>query len=234
MYGRINYLLILKAVFCQPLNQHDTSSANRRSITLDNRLTRVYEGTYVPVVMTVDKFSASDSEFQTLIATLPAPLKLTNVSWPDTIYRLQYQQTGDVLCRFEAALSHGFDTPVAEIDSVAIIEALWRYEFDDGAYQLIEDNRFIIKSDVVAGQDMTYEWTLQTAPNGAPMLHIQVVEGLPPELVGLDEGDYWLLEQGSLSEVELNRSFDSRALNWLWLSYDESFSPTLKAHLNGL
>ncbi|QYK06007.1 hypothetical protein [Shewanella zhangzhouensis] len=203
-------------------------------ITLDNRLTRVYEGTYVPVVMTVDKFSAGDSEFQTLIAALPAPLKLSSISWPDTIYRLQYQQTGDVLCRSEGALSHGFDTPAAEIDSVAIIEALWRYEFDDGAYQLIDENRFIIKSEVVAGQDMTYEWSLQTAQNGAPMLHIEVVEGLPPELVGLDDGEYWLLEQGSLYEVDLNRSFDSKALNWLWLSYDASFSPTLRAHLNGL
>ncbi|MCH4293101.1 hypothetical protein MJ923_02120 [Shewanella sp. 3B26] len=200
----------------------------------DNRLTRVYEGTMVAVETTVDKFRSDDSEFQTLIAALPPELKLGSLDWPNTVYRLNYHQTADVLCRSQGAISYPFTVAAAEINGEAIVAALWPYEFADGLYEIQGDDEFVIKDAMGPGEDIGYRWALDNSVAGKTLVHLKTISGVPEQALSLDEGEYWLVEAGVIGEVDLNKAFNTETLNWLWLSYDPAFTPVIRAHLNGL
>ncbi|QSX40146.1 hypothetical protein [Shewanella cyperi] len=198
---------------------------------VDNTLTRVYDWTFVPVTATVDKFSSSDPQWQTLIASLPKEYKLTELTWPDTIYRVNYRMEQEVMCRFDAASVYPMPAMNAEsLTSMDLLSTLWPYVVDEGHFKLVSDDTFIIDEGVAE----TYQWHLTTSPSGEPLVHIDTIASSMPGMAEMDLGEDYLISGDKLMEVDIFKPFDTREINWLWLTYEESFSPVIYQHLKNL
>lgn len=213
--------------------RNDQGYVSKEPIIEGNLLKTVYAGTDVEIQMNFQKYQNSAADWQDLLVNLPADLKLGSLSWPSQIYRMDIKQTDDVLCRNEAPIKHETDVATAsQMYSKLLVQLFWSYAYPDGYIQ-DTPNKFTLL-DSFGQPEAQYEWGISTSPSNEQLLTItKIVEDpIEREMV---RAHYYLVSPYLLTEVELNKAFDTSVNKQFYrFTYDSSFSNTLYNHFKSL
>ncbi|UJF22757.1 hypothetical protein [Shewanella sp. OMA3-2] len=169
-----------------------------------NTLNLVYEGTNVPIAITVEKYDTTAEIWQSFLSASPSFLKLTDIEWPATIYRLYFSQAEDVMCReadsYETYEYADVFNP-ATFDTLGVISTFYSYILPDDV--LINDQA---NTYTFIDSGATYEWKLLTSPNMLPL--IEVTQQLAENKQQNALSSYYLYTDGVFIEVELHEKFN--------------------------
>ena len=199
-----------------------------------NTLHTWYEGTNVAINIKVDKLATTSDQWAATLSASQALLKLDTLIWPHTVYRYSIEQTADVMCR-NPQNTTSWELPTASVDDLttADIARLFWADFYPDEVAIDEQNQRLTVS-ITPDTQETYQWALQTSPNGLPLIHIVQVE-LPPQLQANVLPSDYLVSDLQIAEVEIHSKMTvGEQDGYLQLSFDgasNSFSNTLYQHL---
>ena len=209
-----------------------------------NKYVTHYSGTTTPINFHLSKYFAADSEWDNVLSTTANALALSQLSWPDTLYRIKLEQTEDVICRRIDGNDESYVMPEYsssdDISTTDIVMTFFSSDYPELTDIDEENSTFTIK-DYQGELTASYQWNIITSPNDKDtieLVKIPLSDGTPAIL----ESTYYLLENTSEDQLAVEVSFypttTEESLNApLIVSYDEEtyeFTDTLYQHLFGL
>ncbi|WP_434939126.1 hypothetical protein ACRWQN_17410 [Shewanella sp. HL-SH8] len=186
-----------------------------------NTLHLVYEGTNVPITITIEKYQTASEVWQSFLSASPSFLKLADIEWPSTIYRLYFSQADDVMCR-EADSYQVYEYAdtfnPATFNTLGVIDTFYSYILPGDVLINDQENTYTF---VDSGE--TYGWKLLTSPNMLPL--IEVKQQLPENKQLNVLPSYYLYTDGVFIEVELNEKFNyANTPSYLQLSFGDNYA----------
>lgn len=204
----------------------------------NNTINTHYLGTTTAINVQIEKHQSSGETWETIVNTLPEQLQLTNLQWPEFIYRYHIVQTEDVICRTEIT-EKTWDMPqhnsIEQLTTADIAMLFWADFYPNDV--IIDEAMNQLSIEYTAGVISTFEWEIDTTPQGLPLLRT-IEMNLPIERVdGAVFGEY-LVEDTKIIEVEIHQANSFDDINdYLLISYDgedNNFSQRFLAHLSSL
>ncbi|WP_434950454.1 hypothetical protein ACRWQL_13345 [Shewanella sp. HL-SH4] len=186
-----------------------------------NTLHLVYEGTNVPITITIEKYQTASEVWQSFLSASPSFLKLADIEWPSTIYRLYFSQADDVMCR-EADSYQVYEYAdtfnPATFNTLGVIDTFYSYILPGDVLINDQEDTYTF---VDSGE--TYGWKLLTSPNMLPL--IEVKQQLPENKQLNVLPSYYLYTDGVFIEVELNEKFNyANTPSYLQLSFGDNYA----------
>lgn len=193
-----------------------------------NTMTTVYDGTEVPLEITVTPYATASKEWKTLVSKFPQSLKLNKINWPQTVYQVDFNQKGDVICRDQQPYDVSLQGTITELSALnsAIVVASFFPEYAPDKFAAQSEHDFVLND----GQE--YQWQIVTTTEGQLLLKLQLIDEEDQEF---HEPSYYLLEKRHFVEVQLNRaSKTSDHPGLIRLTYPSSFNQVIYRHMSAL
>lgn len=204
----------------------------------NNTVNTHYQGTAVAINIQIEKHLTNTETWGAILNAQPQQFKLSELQWPEYIYRYYIEQATDVICRTESN-TNVWDMPEhnsAERLTTADIARLFWDDFYPQNVVIDEDNQQL-SVEYTSGETSSFEWALSTSPTGQPLLSIVEIN-LPVDLQGSAIFGEYLIEDTKLIEVELHQSSSFDDMNdYLLITYDgdtDNFSQRFLAHISSL
>ncbi|MGI2193168.1 hypothetical protein V8687_22500 [Shewanella baltica] len=211
--------------------RNDQGYIPQEPIIEGNQIKSVYDGTSVQIQIKIDKYNSGAVDWQDLLSSTPAEIKLNQLSWPTLIYRIGSIQSEDVICRQEEPVIFETDAEIpGQISSTLLVKLFWSYAFPND-YTEDSPNKFTIHD---GGGDAQYEWSITTGLGDAPLLTItEIVES--PVLNEVLLPRYYLFGYNTLTTVEVNKAYDTSVdKQYFNFTYETGFSETVYKHIKSL
>lgn len=204
---------------------------------VNNNLQTVYSGTSVPVTVEFTKYLSDGNDWQAILSTTPAALKLSTLNWPTVIYRYTIEQTSDVMCRvqddFNVWPMPAHQDPL-RLTTTDMARLFWPSFYPHDI--TIDENAKRVSIDIT-GEKETYEWSLLTSPSGQPMIQIKQVE-LAPKFTEFVLPDHYLILGTDIIEITLNEAMrygaENDYLNITFNGEEDGFNQRFYQHLSSL
>jgi hypothetical protein len=204
---------------------------------VNNSLQTVYRGTSIPVTVEFTKYLSDDNDWQAILSTTPAALKLSTLNWPTVIYRYTIEQASDVMCRvqddFNVWSMPAHQDPL-QLTTTDMARLFWPSFYPHNI--AIDENAKRVSIDIT-GEKETYEWSLLTSPSGQPMIQIQQVE-LAPKFTEFVLPDHYLILGTDIIEITLNEAMrygaENDYLNITFNGEEDGFNQRFYQHLSSL
>lgn len=208
----------------------EQEDSGTKSTVEGNILHTQYTGTGVPINMRVTPYNTQSKAWQKLVASWPASLQLNNVAWPPKVYRVETEQLQDVICRDQDARLYDLPKSVTSVDLINtanIVRTLFPDYYPNNFTS--SENRFSL------GDGLAYQWDIVTLSSGEKILALTQEDAMEMEEEIEQEPEYYVLQAGQLSEVDLYRKFSYQdQANSTRLTFNAQFSETLRKHFRGL